>query len=1214
MKSFFFKGSTFIATTLLVAMNTSPLQGQNGARNPVSTINPVAPSTAALLKYVDCNVNSNTGVPDISIPLFEIKGKQLSLPLSISYNASGIKVNEQAGNIGLCWSLNAAGLISKAIRGKEDDGTYWTNVPAAIADGFNPLETVGDFKLAKNINMRGIDGAPDIYSYNFGSASGKFMDIPGKTPSIVMLPRKPLLIEKKNDTTYQITSEDGTKYFFGALEKTTIRTSYGSSTGSYTWHLTKILSADSTDQIDFTYENTYYEDLPALGESFTYIYAACNMGTEVKSGSKPDTYFYSSSRIKGKQLKRIVFSEGSVDFNVTYDRQDTFGDAATVRNPKINRIILKNLAGEEIKTVSFNYSYYNAGISGLYAKRLRLDRLDICPQSSLCGIPKYTNSYKFTYNATPLPLLNSFAQDHWGYYNGVSKNSTLLPNYPIQLTPAPCFTKNPFCVCTTPPLSNSFTGADRNCEPNFVKAGILETIEYPTGGNIQFNFEANQAAPLSYAEPLAKARTKSVQNNTAANGTLISATTDPSDVIPVNDPNIIGGVCAIASVEYFDNGVPEATLRAFRPTAKLYKYDANGTGTVVATIPMGYVQGTYNYNFTMAAGYSYAVMVTTQAKGTTIKGNLNYSLPIIKSMPYYVGGLRLKQKTVYDPVALTSMITTYSYTGASFKQPSYEQYSVNFQLSSNTCGEPCAGTGGNGGIMIYDKHEYTTLIANYGGIDNEINYEEVVTSYGAAGENGKTITHYTPYNNDYFWRKGSINDQQDFNASGKILKKLVNHYATAAGTELIQGLEVSGVYEHPCLDGQPQNFGIYSKYVSYKPTFNPSEWFYMDTTTTYMYDAQSSNSFVTKTSFYYGNPLHMQLSGITTKNSRGITTAKSIRYPQDFTLTGTLSGSAATMKEMVNRHILSTVVEEASLLLQPPNNLLISSADGTLNTFKINNKQVVKDASYRLKIAAAANGNTENPVTNFAFATITNGQLVYDARYELENQFTRYDLNQNPIELKQRDNKYAFRCPVNGDLWASTTNAFFDETAYTSFEHGNIATDFTNWNYNNANVFTDAAPFPNRGTYNGTKAYLFAGSEVITNRIPLSAAQKFKVSFWAKTGAITVSTTSPENSTTMLSLRTGPIRGGWTYYEAYFTNATQVKVQGRGMIDELRLYPASARMTTYVYKNAVGVLSKCSENNQNTFWEYDEFNRMRLTQDQDGYILNKNEYNYLQTQ
>src|SRR3990172_4259797 len=74
---------------------------------------PRTPNAASLGKFGDIPVSYHTGVPDISIAIYNLKEGALSLPVSISYHSSGIKVNETASWVGLGWSLNAGGMISR---------------------------------------------------------------------------------------------------------------------------------------------------------------------------------------------------------------------------------------------------------------------------------------------------------------------------------------------------------------------------------------------------------------------------------------------------------------------------------------------------------------------------------------------------------------------------------------------------------------------------------------------------------------------------------------------------------------------------------------------------------------------------------------------------------------------------------------------------------------------------------------------------------------------------------------------------------------------------------------------------------------------------------------------------------------------------------------------------------------------------------------------
>lgn len=53
-----------------------------------------------------------TGVPNISVPLYSIKGRELELPVELNYHAGGVRVEEIASWVGIGWSLNAGGVIT----------------------------------------------------------------------------------------------------------------------------------------------------------------------------------------------------------------------------------------------------------------------------------------------------------------------------------------------------------------------------------------------------------------------------------------------------------------------------------------------------------------------------------------------------------------------------------------------------------------------------------------------------------------------------------------------------------------------------------------------------------------------------------------------------------------------------------------------------------------------------------------------------------------------------------------------------------------------------------------------------------------------------------------------------------------------------------------------------------------------------------------------
>src|ERR1700761_6632744 len=82
---------------------------------------PASPDAAALGKFGSIPVGPYTGTANISIPLYTIKSGDLTLPVSLGYHSSGNKVEEMASSVGLGWSLNAGGVITRSIRGLADE-------------------------------------------------------------------------------------------------------------------------------------------------------------------------------------------------------------------------------------------------------------------------------------------------------------------------------------------------------------------------------------------------------------------------------------------------------------------------------------------------------------------------------------------------------------------------------------------------------------------------------------------------------------------------------------------------------------------------------------------------------------------------------------------------------------------------------------------------------------------------------------------------------------------------------------------------------------------------------------------------------------------------------------------------------------------------------------------------------------------------------------
>lgn len=87
---------------LLVAMVT---MGQTMTGTP--PYDPVqTPTVASFMKNIDHPVGLYHGNPEISHTLYTLKDGDITLPITLNYNASGIKVSEEASWVGLGWNLN----------------------------------------------------------------------------------------------------------------------------------------------------------------------------------------------------------------------------------------------------------------------------------------------------------------------------------------------------------------------------------------------------------------------------------------------------------------------------------------------------------------------------------------------------------------------------------------------------------------------------------------------------------------------------------------------------------------------------------------------------------------------------------------------------------------------------------------------------------------------------------------------------------------------------------------------------------------------------------------------------------------------------------------------------------------------------------------------------------------------------------------------------
>lgn len=139
------------------------------------------PNAASLGIWGDVPVSLSSGKPNICIPLYSTTVKGVEMPITLNYDATGVRLNSLPSWTGYNWTLNAGGVITRTINRNPDEYEYSKN--GSIVNfinyfkGHSRLETYmhGNPTLIVNDAVeRSRDLEPDIFYFNFMGKSGRF--------------------------------------------------------------------------------------------------------------------------------------------------------------------------------------------------------------------------------------------------------------------------------------------------------------------------------------------------------------------------------------------------------------------------------------------------------------------------------------------------------------------------------------------------------------------------------------------------------------------------------------------------------------------------------------------------------------------------------------------------------------------------------------------------------------------------------------------------------------------------------------------------------------------------------------------------------------------------------------------------------------------------------------------------------------------------------
>jgi hypothetical protein len=128
------------------------------------------PDVMSFQKYGNIPTSLYNGKIDMLIPFHEIQVGKIKVPINLTYNSAGIKVDEIASQVGLGWNLNAGGNILLAVNDLQD-GILTSQILGPIDFPVN-VGYVRKYFLKNpqfNSNMEwfaNVDSSPDFYYVN----------------------------------------------------------------------------------------------------------------------------------------------------------------------------------------------------------------------------------------------------------------------------------------------------------------------------------------------------------------------------------------------------------------------------------------------------------------------------------------------------------------------------------------------------------------------------------------------------------------------------------------------------------------------------------------------------------------------------------------------------------------------------------------------------------------------------------------------------------------------------------------------------------------------------------------------------------------------------------------------------------------------------------------------------------------------------------------
>jgi len=400
---------------------------------------PVSPQAATFGKYLDLPVDLSTGRINHQIPLYSISEGGVTVPVSLSYNYSGLMADEKSSTTGLGWSLMAGGIITRKVNGKPDEIGYLNGSGQIVYNFVNGNLTNGEIStLITQSGTGSMDTEPDKFFIMANGLSSTFYI--NHEGNVVFFPDSDLKVEYESYlTSFTVTDTAGNKYVFAAQDSVNTISNTGSTANedNYTssWALTEIIPYKTKKPISFEYEinsvvqRSLSKKIDLLQGYPSVSYPACNQMHRSITTTNHITIF------DDLVLRKISTHNQTIDFEyrlTNNNRGKVISEIHATNQPSYIFSFQQNSGDQLIHKIEKN--------SGTLIK------------------PYYELEYEIgDYNP------ESNKRDYLGYYN--SSNNGII---------------------------NNDGTIETNLNFDSTKSGALKKIINPTGGFSEIQYEQNQ--------------------------------------------------------------------------------------------------------------------------------------------------------------------------------------------------------------------------------------------------------------------------------------------------------------------------------------------------------------------------------------------------------------------------------------------------------------------------------------------------------------------------------------------------------------------------------------------------------------------------------------------------------------------------------------------------------------------------------------------------